>query len=88
MKAAPPGVYLTWSMPNYDDPQTRSPAGKIVAIALMVMTTLVLGLEVYSRMSVPKGFGLDDFLIFAAYVSSSHPSVLDGSPPFPCLRKF
>ncbi|KEY64630.1 hypothetical protein S7711_02834 [Stachybotrys chartarum IBT 7711] len=67
MRIVPTGIYLSWPTPNYEDPQTRGVAGKVVAISLMSITTVVLILRFYSRLWVTKGRGLDDALIFAAF---------------------
>lgn len=73
MRIVPTGVYLSWPTPNYENPQTRGVAGKVVAISLMSITTVVLILRFYSRVWVTKGRGLDDALIFAAFVGLPEP---------------
>lgn len=58
----------SWPAPNYLDPETRGPAGKIVGSTFMSLVTLVLILRMYTRQFISKGFGLDDVLILIAYV--------------------
>lgn len=68
MQLPPASVLVTWPRPNYENPPTRGEAGKVVATILTFLVTLVLGIRVYTRRFISKGFGLDDILILIAYV--------------------
>ncbi|KAI1844564.1 hypothetical protein JX265_001549 [Neoarthrinium moseri] len=68
MRIPPLSVLATWPRPNYNHPETRGPAGKVLAVALTTLVTLILAIRIYTRRAISKSFGLDDILIVAAYI--------------------
>jgi hypothetical protein len=71
MRSPPLSVLASWPTPNYVNPQTRGPAGKIVGSILITLVTVILVLRLYTRRFISKGLGIDDVLIILAYVRSS-----------------
>jgi hypothetical protein len=59
-----------WPSPNYINPETHSPAMVVFTVFLMVCVTILLGIRLYTRQFISKGFGLDDILILLAFVRS------------------
>jgi len=63
-----PSVIAKWPPPNYIDPQRRIwvvPLG----IVLLCITTLVMAVRLYARITrMAGGFGLDDTLMIFAWV--------------------
>ncbi|KAI1337741.1 integral membrane protein [Xylariaceae sp. FL0016] len=64
-------VLQSWPKPNYVDPETRGPVGKIVGSILITLATAILAIRLYARKKITRGFGLDDTLIFCAYVPAT-----------------
>ncbi|KAI1505436.1 hypothetical protein F5X99DRAFT_367970 [Biscogniauxia marginata] len=67
MLLPPVAVIAKWPKPNYLDPETRGPAGKIIGLMLIIIVTAVLAVRLYARKWLTRGFGLDDTLISLAY---------------------
>jgi hypothetical protein len=61
-------VAASWPAPNYANPETRGPAGKIIGSTLISLVTVVIILRTYTRQFISKSFGLDDTLILLSYV--------------------
>lgn len=80
MQRPPPGVTAQWPAPNYVDPIVRWPALLVVALILSPLAMAVVGLRVFTRLTVKKIYGLDDTLIVVGAVSKfcngSHLAVL------------
>jgi len=70
MKAPPLSVVLKWPTANYVNPDTRGPANVIVVAVLLAIVAVILGIRLYTRIKISKGFGLDDILILLAFVRS------------------
>ncbi|WXC66746.1 hypothetical protein SNK03_012526 [Fusarium graminearum] len=68
MKAPPLDVIQTWPRPQFDAPFTNAPVGTAVSIFLMVVVTIILGIRIYTRKYITRGFGPDDILIIFAYI--------------------
>lgn len=68
MQIPPASVLSSWPESNYINPETRGPAEIITVSVLLALVTILLGLRVYTRLWISKGFGLDDVLILLAYV--------------------
>ena len=68
MKIPPIEVIASWPTPNYINPESRAPIGKVVGSILLVSVTIVILIRLYSRKQLTKGCGLDDLLICLAYV--------------------
>lgn len=64
-----PEYISTFPRPNYVNPETRGPSSIVIGIILVSLVTVIIGLRVFTRRFVSRGFGLDDILILAAYVS-------------------
>ncbi|KAI0458400.1 hypothetical protein F5B21DRAFT_500660 [Xylaria acuta] len=71
MKIPPAEVIASWPKPDYIDPESRGPAGKIVGSILLGLVTVILAIRLYSRKRLTKGFGLDDMLICLAYIPAT-----------------
>jgi hypothetical protein len=56
-------VVSKWPAPNYVDPETRGLAAVIVMLILVLLVTVLLGIRIYTRIAISKGFGNDDVLI-------------------------
>jgi hypothetical protein len=61
-------AFGSWPMPNYVNPETRGPAGKIVGSTLISLVTVIVALRIYTRHFISKSLGLDDILILLSYV--------------------
>lgn len=66
-------VIATWPAPDYENPTTRGPAYPIVGGVFFFFATVCVWLRLYSRWFIRRWFGLDDWLILAAYVCAIHP---------------
>ncbi|KAI3336622.1 hypothetical protein HD806DRAFT_12214 [Xylariaceae sp. AK1471] len=71
MRIPPIEVLVSWPKPNYINPESRAPAGKVIGSILVVLVTIILAIRVYSRKKLTKGFGLDDTIICLAYVPAA-----------------
>ncbi|KAI0535614.1 hypothetical protein GGR58DRAFT_529287 [Xylaria digitata] len=60
-------VVASWPKPNYTDPESRAPIGKVIGSILLALVTIILAIRLYSRKRLTKGFGLDDTFICLAY---------------------
>lgn len=65
----PPEVYATWPKPNYVNPENNTALLLGFEISLIILTTIVVILRVYSRGFLTKTIGLDDWLMVGALVS-------------------
>ncbi|KAK9416214.1 hypothetical protein SUNI508_09794 [Seiridium unicorne] len=65
-----------WPVPNYINPETRGPAGKIIGSTLISLVTVVLILRMYTRQFISRSLGLDDVLILISYVPATAYAVL------------
>ncbi|KAG8354762.1 hypothetical protein FVEN_g7154 [Fusarium venenatum] len=68
MRAPPLDVVLSWPPPDYDAPFKNAPAGISISVFLMVIVTAILGIRIYTRKYITRGFGPDDILIIFAYI--------------------
>ncbi|GAP86548.1 putative integral membrane protein [Rosellinia necatrix] len=71
MKIPPIEVIASWPKPNYIDPESRARAGQIIGSILVVLVTVVVGIRLYSRKQLTRGFGLDDTFICLAYIPAA-----------------
>jgi hypothetical protein len=62
-------VILTWPIPNYVNPPTRSPYVLIVACILGPISTILLFARLWVRIRMQRNAGLDDWLMLASLVS-------------------
>ncbi|KAI1854904.1 hypothetical protein JX265_002543 [Neoarthrinium moseri] len=76
MSSTPSSISANWPAPNYVNPETRGPAGKIVGITLVSIATVIIVLRLYTRHFISKGFGLDDILIVLSYVPATAFAIL------------
>lgn len=68
MQIAPLSVLANGPTPNYKNPTTQGPENTIIISILLGIVTTLIGIRVYARLKISKGFGLDDVLIILAYV--------------------
>ncbi|KAI1419341.1 hypothetical protein F5Y12DRAFT_720815 [Xylaria sp. FL1777] len=71
MRIPPIEVIASWPEPNYINPESRAPAGRIIGSIFLVLVTIVLAIRVYSRKQLTKGCGLDDIFICLAYLPAT-----------------
>ncbi|RYC59125.1 hypothetical protein CHU98_g7078 [Xylaria longipes] len=71
MRIPPIEVVASWPRPNYIDPESRAPVGKIIGSILLGLVTVILAIRLYSRKRLTNGFGLDDMFICLAYVPAT-----------------
>ncbi|PWW73517.1 hypothetical protein C7212DRAFT_300074, partial [Tuber magnatum] len=69
MRNSPPEEYPSWPAPNYVDPGTRGPMLIVVPAVLVVISSLIVALRLYTRFALIKSVGADDWLIGASTVS-------------------
>lgn len=63
-----PELVAQWPKPNYIDPDVRGPALYIINSIFFCLATLAISTRLYARIFVRRWFGLDDTLIFLAWV--------------------
>lgn len=73
MRIPPLEVLAQWPTPNYENPETRGPAGDIVGIVFGALALLVVSIRLYTRKYISNGLGLDDALIVLAFVRTRFP---------------
>lgn len=56
-------------VPNFDDPTTRTPAGRIVICVTLSIMLMFVVLRAYSRVFVTRLFGIDDYLCLLSAAS-------------------
>lgn len=62
-------VLATWPKPNYVNPENQTAVLLGTEISLIVLTTIVVALRVYTRAALTRSIGSDDWLMVAATVS-------------------
>lgn len=68
MQIPPPSVLSTFPAPNFVNPDTAGPAAFIIVSVLLFLVIVLLGIRIYTRLWISRGFGLDDILIMLAFV--------------------
>ncbi|CAK7197404.1 hypothetical protein SEUCBS139899_000050 [Sporothrix eucalyptigena] len=63
----PPTQLLSWQSLHLTDTGTRGPAILVFFSALPCLTTLLVGVRIYTRCRITHGFGSDDILILMAH---------------------
>ncbi|KAI0476938.1 hypothetical protein F4859DRAFT_521526 [Xylaria cf. heliscus] len=76
MKIPPIEVIASWPKPNYINPESRAPAGKIIGSILLSLVTVILVIRLYSRKRLTNGFGSDDMFICLAYLPATAFTIL------------
>ncbi|KAF2666783.1 hypothetical protein BT63DRAFT_457739 [Microthyrium microscopicum] len=66
----PLAVLLKWPLPNYINPETRGSEVWAVSFIFLILSTICVGLRLYTRVFVRKWIGPDDLLILIAYLST------------------
>jgi hypothetical protein len=64
-------VIVTWPVPNYVDPERRPKEILIASFLFLFLATLIVGLRVWTRVTIRRFVGADDFLVIFALVSTS-----------------
>lgn len=64
-----PQVIASWPRPNYENPETRGYGLVILTSILAFVSTFVVVLRLWTRATVTRNFGIDDWVILAATVS-------------------
>ncbi len=73
MRSPPPEVLATWPKPNYVDPVTRGPALVIVELTALSLSSIILGMRLYTRAYVTRNLGWDDWVMVAGAVGILRP---------------
>ena len=69
MQLPPAEVILSWPTPNYVDPKdVRGPLLPIIILVLFPIALLTVALRTFTRLSISKSFGVDDWFLLAAIV--------------------
>ena len=63
-------IVASWPEPNYVDPETRGNGVVVVSILFGLLGTIVTALRLLTRLYVTRTFGLDDWFIIVAWVST------------------
>ncbi|KAI0816601.1 hypothetical protein GGR55DRAFT_244413 [Xylaria sp. FL0064] len=71
MKIPSVEVIASWPKPNYINPETRAPAGRVIGLILLAIATIILAIRLYTRKKLTKGCGLDDLFICLAYLPAA-----------------
>ncbi|KAF2665814.1 hypothetical protein BT63DRAFT_417339 [Microthyrium microscopicum] len=69
-KPTPSDVLIHWPKPNYVNPVTRGPELLIVTATFLGISTIVVFCRLYARLVIRRWLGLDDVLIFLAWMAS------------------
>jgi hypothetical protein len=68
MKTPPESAFSQWPPANYVNPKTHGPALLVVNSLFLALSTIIIGLRIYTRVFIQRWFGLDDALVCAALV--------------------
>lgn len=68
MRLPPLDVLKSWPTPNYIDPVMRGWENRILIIVLFPLVFLAISIRVFTRLRISRSFGVDDWLILAAFV--------------------
>ncbi|KAJ4391468.1 hypothetical protein N0V93_005085 [Gnomoniopsis smithogilvyi] len=68
MQIPPLSVLSSFPAPNFVNPETAGPAAFITVSILLFLVTVLLGIRIYTRLWISRGFGLDDIFIMLAYI--------------------
>lgn len=63
---------LNWPAPNYENPERQDKGYLIGSIILAVVSTIAVGLRLWSRIVIARRPALDDYLIILAWVISQN----------------
>lgn len=66
-----PAQLLSWPSLHLANSGTRGPAILILFSILLGATTLLVGVRIYTRCRITRGFGSDDVLILLAFVRAA-----------------
>jgi hypothetical protein len=69
MQLPPPEVISQWPAPNSVDPTVRGSALLVVVLVLPPLAILIVGLRIFTRLTIIKFYGIDDTLIIVGAVS-------------------
>jgi hypothetical protein len=69
-------VIFSWPLPT-TDPETRGHQLWIVATLFLFVATFFVGVRLWARIFIRRWIGLDDLLVFLAWVRESSPHVED-----------
>lgn len=68
MQIPPAAVIASWPTPNYTDPVVRGNAVIVMNLILYPIVLSILAIRIFTRISISKSFGADDYLIVLALV--------------------
>ena len=68
MQLPPESVLASWPTPNYVDPVVRGDAVIVMNLVFYPIVLIVLLIRIFTRVTISKSFGSDDYLIVAALV--------------------
>lgn len=73
-------IVASWPEPNYVDPETRGNGVIVVSVLFGLLGTIVTALRLLTRLYITRTFGLDDWFIIVAWVSTLSPFILSSVP--------
>jgi len=74
----PPAVLASWPKPNYVDPSSQAHIMIGAETALIIITTMIIGLRMYTRSFLTTGrINLDDWLMVVALIFSIATTILN-----------
>lgn len=65
---APPAIIASWPAPNYVDPETRGSGLIVLSILLIIITSIIIAIRIYTRLRITRAFGFDDAFAIIAYI--------------------
>jgi hypothetical protein len=63
-------VIVTWPVPNYINPERRPKEILVASFLFLFLATSIVGLRVWTRVTIRRFVGADDFLVIFAWVFS------------------
>jgi len=72
----PLSTIAEWPKSNYIDPVTRGPTNLILNCVFIPIVALIVSVRIYTRVWISKSFGLDDWLIIAAFIPATAFSII------------
>lgn len=77
MQLPPVEVLLSWPTPNHVNPtDVRGPALLIISWILFPIALLMVGLRIFTRLTLSKSFGVDDILLVTAVFPAAAMAIL------------
>jgi hypothetical protein len=66
-------VIVSWPVPNYKNPETRPKEILVASFLFLFLAIIIVGLRVWTRVTIRRFVGADDFLVIFALVGPPSP---------------